>query len=151
MRKIYLFMMISADGFFEGPDHDLSWHNAQGQEFEDFANKQLDEADTLVFGARTYAMMEDFWAGEQGKELEPETAKRMNAKDKIVFSKTLQAATWEHTQLFHDNPAQVLNDLKAKPGKEIAVLGSSNLCLTLLKEGVLDELRLMVFNVGIND
>jgi len=29
MRKTYLFMMVSLDGFFEGPDHDLYWHNVQ--------------------------------------------------------------------------------------------------------------------------
>ena len=26
MRKIVVHMMLSLDGYFEGPDHDLSWH-----------------------------------------------------------------------------------------------------------------------------
>ncbi len=53
-------MMVTLDGYFEGPDHDISWHNAGGQEFSDFANNQLDETDTLIFGRRTYELMADF-------------------------------------------------------------------------------------------
>ena len=47
MRNIFLFMMVTIDGYVEGPDHDISWHNADNEEFTKFANNQLDEADTL--------------------------------------------------------------------------------------------------------
>jgi hypothetical protein len=39
-RKVALFMMASLDGFFEGTDHELDWHNVDA-EFEDFAAKHL--------------------------------------------------------------------------------------------------------------
>jgi len=29
MRNIFFFMIVSLDGCFEGPNHDLSWHNAE--------------------------------------------------------------------------------------------------------------------------
>jgi len=40
--------------------------------------------------------------------------------------------------------ADVINKAKKKPGQHVAVFGSSNLCLSLIQEGLLDELRLMV-------
>ncbi|MGH7239844.1 MAG: dihydrofolate reductase family protein, partial [Candidatus Saccharimonadales bacterium] len=78
MRKIFLFMMTSVDGYFEGVDHDLSWHNVD-EEFNAFANAQLDEADTLVFGRRTYELMASFWPTSKAMESASGTATRMNS------------------------------------------------------------------------
>jgi len=41
MRKVLFFMMVSLDGFFEGPNHSIDWHNVD-EEFNTFANAQLD-------------------------------------------------------------------------------------------------------------
>ena len=60
MRKVFLFMTLSIDGYFEGPNHDLSWHNVD-DEFNKFAIEQLKEADLILFGRRTYQLMEAFW------------------------------------------------------------------------------------------
>ncbi len=144
MRKVYLFMMISLDGFFEGPNHELDWHNADNDEFLDFAVEQLDATDTLVFGRRTYDMMAEFWPSDYALKTDPETAKRMNSYRKIVFSHNLQKAGWENTTVYNDDVRGVMTKLQEGQGKDIAVLGSSNLCLTLLQRGVLDEVRLMV-------
>jgi dihydrofolate reductase len=53
-------MMVSVDGYFEAPNHDISWHNVD-DEFNDFADKQLEEIGTLLFGRRTYDLMASFW------------------------------------------------------------------------------------------
>jgi dihydrofolate reductase len=145
MRKMFLFMMVSLDGFFEGPNHDLSWHNVDS-EFNVFADKQLDETSTLIFGSRTYEMMANFWPSEIAIKNVPKTAARMNALHKIVFSRTLKRAEWNNTELHNSNSdiAAVIQKVKEKSGNDIAVLGSSNLCLTLIKEGLLDEIRIMV-------
>ncbi|HUC95862.1 MAG TPA: dihydrofolate reductase family protein [Candidatus Saccharimonadia bacterium] len=143
MRKMFLFMMVSLDGFFEGIDHDLSWHNVDA-EFNDFADKQLDETSTLVFGSRTYKMMADFWPSDIAIKTAPNTATRMNSLHKIVFSRTLKKAEWNNSELHNDNTAAVIRNAKKKPGNDIAVLGSSNLCLSLIKESLLDEIRIMV-------
>lgn len=135
-------MMISLDGYFEGQDHDISWHNVD-QEFNDFAVKQLDEVDTLIFGARTYELMASFWPTDAAVKADPNTALRMNALRKLVFSRTLKEVGWHNAKLYQDVVATV-QAKKQQPGKNIAVLGSSNLCLTLLQEGLLDELRIMV-------
>lgn len=135
--------MISLDGFFEGPNHDLSWHNVD-QEFNEFAINQLDASDTLVFGGRTYRMMADFWPSDEGLRDDPEVAKRMNSLPKIVFSRSLKSADWQNSELHTGNVAEVITALKRQAGKDIAVFGSSNLCLSLIEAGVLDELRIMV-------
>jgi dihydrofolate reductase len=143
MRKLYLFMMISLDGFYEGLEHDISWHNVDA-EFNDFANKQLDDSSTLVFGGRTYRMMADFWPTDIAMQSAPETAKRMNVLDKIVFSRSIKKAEWNNTTIYDSDIGSVINNAKKKPGKDIAVLGSSDLCLSLIKENLIDEIRIMV-------
>lgn len=146
MRQVFLFMMVTLDGYFEGVDHDISWHNVDG-EFNKFANAQLDETDTLVFGHRTYELMAGFWPTRQAMGSAPETAKRMNSLNKIVFSSQRLIPRWEPTVAYTD--IQKLNEIKQKPGKSIAVLGSSNLCVSLLGAGMLDEIRIMVNPVAI--
>ena len=142
MRKTFLFMMVSVDGYFEGVNNDISWHNTD-EEFNDFATGQLDEADTLVFGRRTYELMASYWPTAAGTDDDPKTAARMNSYKKIVFSKSPLKTNWENVQAYKEDVASVINTLKQLPGKNIAVLGSSNLCLTLIREGLLDEVRLM--------
>lgn len=142
-RHIALFMMISLDGCFEGPEHDLSWHNVD-EEFNDFAAQQLDAADTLLFGHRTYDLMAGFWPTEVGQKADPETATRMNKLPKIVISHQDFRPEWGNTRLVkNDRLVDELTNLKQQPGKDLLVLGSSNLCVSLLKQGLLDELRLM--------
>ena len=143
MRKLYVFMMISADGYFEAPGHNLDWHNVDA-EFEDFAIKQLDESGELVFGRRTYDLMADFWPSDHAWRTDEPTARRMCSAPKLVFSRQPLSDLWENTTAHTGQVAEVIRELKSQPGKPIAVLGSSNLCLTLLREGLLDELRLMV-------
>lgn len=137
-------MMVSVDGYFEGTGHDLSWHNAGNDEFEQFAIEQLDETSELIFGRRTYEMMADFWSSDFAAKTDPGTAERMNKARKFVFSRSLKSADWENTELHNGDVTKVISKLKQEPGKDIAVLGSSNLCITLLNEGLLDELRIMV-------
>lgn len=136
-------MMVSVDGYFEGPNHDLSWHNVDN-EFNQFAIKQLDEADTLIFGRRTYELMASYWPSEEAKKDDSEVAKRMNEMRKLVFSKSLKSTSWNNVEIHAESIANILGNLKKLPGKDIAVLGSSNLCLTLLHESLLDEARIMV-------
>ena len=65
MRSVVGFVMTTVDGYFEGPNGELDWHNVDG-EFNDFSLRQLDECDTLVFGRITYQMMAAFWPTPAG-------------------------------------------------------------------------------------
>ena len=67
----------------------------------------------------------------------------MNEIPKIVFSKTLKSVSWENTRLVNDSAIDIVSKLKEQAGKEIGILGSSNLSVSLLDAGLLDELRIM--------
>ena len=150
LRKIFLFMMVSLDGYFEGKDHDLSWHNADNKEFQDFAIEQLGEIGTIIFGKTTYEMMASFWPTDLAKD-DPITAELMTKTPKIVISHSLEKADWANTRLIKENVEEELKKLKSQPGKDLAVFGSSNLCLSLLKMGLLDELRIMINPIVIGE
>jgi len=136
-------MMTTLDGFFEGPDHDISWHNTD-MEFEKFAIEQLKTVDTILFGRVTYEMMASFWPSPAVLETDPETAKYMNELPKVVFSKTLYEADWQNTRLVKDNIKEEIRNLKAKTEKDIAIFGSSDLTVSLAELGLVDEYRIMV-------
>ncbi len=143
MRKLFLFMMVSVDGFFEGPNGDLSWHNVD-EEFNEFAIDQLNHMDTLLFGRVTYEMMAGYWPTEGARKDDPEVAGRMNATAKLVFSKTLSKPQWENTKLIKNDFAAEVRKLKQEPGKDMIIFGSSELGVTFLREHLLDELRIMI-------
>lgn len=143
MRKLYLFMMISADGFFEGENHDLSWHNVD-PEFNRFAIKQLEDTGAIVFGRRTYDLMASYWPTEKVKKQDPEVFGYMNSLPKYVCSSSLKRADWANTKIISQDFGSTIRQLKQEKGKSIAVFGSSSLSLLLMKHGLIDEFRIMV-------
>jgi len=150
MRNIFLFMMVSVDGYFEGKDHSIDWHNTD-EEFNDFAIKQTSEVGTLLFGRTTYELMASYWPTDAALEDSKEIAELMNSLPKVVFSKTLQSVDWNNTNLVHENAAEEVKKLKDQPGKDIAIFGSSDLTVSLLKDHLVDELRIMVNPVVLGD
>ena len=143
MRKIFWFEMASVDGYHETERFGLDWHNVDS-EFHDFALEQLQETDTLLFGRRTYDMMAGFWPTEAGERADPETAEAMNRLLKVVVSRTRTATDWAPTTIISGDVEGQLAELKEKPGKSIALLGSSALAANLLDLGLIDELRIMI-------
>jgi dihydrofolate reductase len=142
MRKIFAFLMVTLDGYHEATDGDLSWHNVD-PEFHEFAVAQLEEADTLLFGRKTYEHMAAFWPTPAAMQAFPATAERMNGYQKIVASRTLATADWAPTAIIRNLPAE-LCAVRQQPGKDVALVGSSNLAASLLDARLLDELRIMV-------
>jgi dihydrofolate reductase len=143
MRKVFLFNMTTLDGYFEGPNQDISWHNVD-EEFNEFAIEQLNEIGTLLFGRVTYEGMASYWPTEVAIRNDPGVAGLMNSLPKIVFSKTLDKAEWSNTRLVNDNVAEEVSTLKQQPGKDIAIFGSSDLAVTLARQGLIDEYRIIV-------
>jgi dihydrofolate reductase len=60
MRKLFSFNLVTLDGFFEGPNQDIGWHNVD-EEFNKFAAEQLDTIGVILFGRVTYQGMANFW------------------------------------------------------------------------------------------
>jgi dihydrofolate reductase len=146
MRTVASFIFTSLDGFYEGPNGELDWSNVDA-EFNDFAIRQLDSADTLGFGRATYEHMATYWPTEQAKANDPAITSRMNDKEKLVFSTTLTDATWSGTTVVCGEATEHLPAIKAAVGKELLVIGSAHLTAKLAPAGVLDELRVMIFPI----
>lgn len=155
MRKIFLFMTLSLDGYFEGIGHDISWHNVH-DDTNKFAIEQLKEVDLFIFGRRIYQIMEDAWlkiAEDPATSKDNiEIARLINTTNKFVFSKTLDVVSeknnWRNVKLIHEFDAEEIRRLKDQPGKEISV-GGSDLALSFIKAGLIDEFRFMIAPVAL--
>ncbi len=145
MRKVILFNLITLDGFFEGPNHSIDWHNVD-EEFNEFADAQLKTIGAIFFGRNTYQGMASWWPTPMAMESDPVIAKTMNEISKYVFSTTLSPAqvTWQNTTLIKDNGAQEVAKLKQQPGKDLFIFGSSDLAVSLMQLDLVDEFRILV-------
>jgi dihydrofolate reductase len=143
MRKIILFNMVTVDGFFEGIDHSIEWHHVD-EEFNEFAVEQLNSAGMLLFGRKTYDLMAGYWPSEIGFEDDPVVANKMNTISKIVFSKSLKKAEWQNTKVFNEVSFEVISTLKHQQGKDLFILGSSELASTFTEMNLIDEYRIMI-------
>jgi dihydrofolate reductase len=157
MRKVTLFMTLSLDGYFEGPHHDISWHHVD-DEFNKFAIEEMKQADLILFGRRTYQLMEGFWPNAAkdptiSKE-NLEVANLMNNTNKIVFSRTLvqveEKENWKNVKLFRKFDVDEIKSLKGQSGKDISI-GGSELAVSFIKAGLIDELKFMINPVVIGN
>ena len=140
MRKIVAGLLVSLDGGIEDTYPDSPWFSPQvGQAIGSMMAAQ----DAMLLGRVTYQMFAAHWPHQAG-----ELADTMNATPKYVVSGTLTAADWQNTTVIpRDRAAGQIAELKQRPGKNIGVTGSGTLISWLLREGLLDELHLLVFPV----
>jgi dihydrofolate reductase len=106
----------------------------------------MDQTDALLFGRRTWQVMASAWPGRAGDPF----ADRMNAIPKYVVTATLGAdeLTWENTTAIPGTDALArIGELRAAGGGDLVVMGSPTLARTLIGEGLVDELRLIVMPV----
>ena len=143
MRTLASFILMSLDGFYEGPNGEFDWPVVD-EEFSDFAIRQLDEADTLGFGRATYEHMAAHWPTEQAQANDPAITTRMNTKPKLVFTSTLERAYWSNTSIISGEAVEQIGPVKAGSDGELLVLGSTHLTANFAAAGVLDELRIMI-------
>ena len=135
--------MITLDGYFEGFDHSLEWHNVD-EEFNVYAIEQLNSADMLLFGRKTYDLMAGYWPSLAATTDDPIVAYKMNTIPKIVFSRTMDKADWENTKLIKENIKEEITTLKNQKGNNIFIFGSANLVSTLQELNLIDEYRIMI-------
>lgn len=143
VRKLIVFTMITLDGYYEGTNEDISWHRVD-EEVNEFIIDQLKTTDTLLFGRKTFEVMENFWPTENARQEDPEVADRMSQYLKYVFSATRNTSEWENTEWIKEPVVEKIRELKSQTGKNIFVFGSGNLCKTLIKHELIDEFRLMI-------
>jgi dihydrofolate reductase len=139
MRRLIVSNLMSLDGFFEGPRQNIDWFMVD-DEFFDYAKEMLRAADTLLFGRATYEHMAAYWPTAPSDEI----ADKMNGLPKLVASRTLQQVSWNNSKLIKGKVADEVAELKRKPGKDIVLLGSSILASSLLRDGLIDEYRVIL-------
>lgn len=145
-KKLFLFMMVSLDGYFEGQGHDLSWHNVN-REFVKFTIEQTSSVGTILFGHKTFKLMESFWPTDKAKK-DPITAALINLTPKMVFShnllKVYETEKWKNVRIYHKIIPEEINKLKKGNSKDMAIFGSNNLAVGLAEKNLIDEFRIMV-------
>ncbi|MFD9290601.1 dihydrofolate reductase family protein [Streptomyces sp. NPDC060030] len=155
--RIVISEFMSLDGVVQapgGPEEDTEGGFTQGGWSHPFFDEvvggafdtALKDADALLFGRRTWQTMAAAWPERAGDPF----ADRMNAIPKHVVSGTLgeDELTWSHTTLVPGATALArIRELRAAEGRDLLVMGSATLARTLLREGLADELRLMVMPV----
>lgn len=148
MRKVILMMQVSLDGFFEGPERDLSWHRVDDELHRHF-NDELRTMGAFLDGRVTYELMAGFWptADEDPSTPAPMTEFAGIWRDmpKIVYSRTLASAGW-NTEVVRDVVAEDVARLREQPGGDLA-LGGANLSASFRRLGLIDEYRIYVHPV----
>lgn len=143
MRKIVAGLFSSLDGVVEAPE---TWTPGYfSDEAQEEIGAQMAASDTLLLGRVTYEEFAAYWPG-QAPDANP-VAGFMNSTPKLVASTTLKQVEWENSTLIKGDVADELAKLKEQPGKNISITGSVNLVGSLLRSGVLDELRVLTYPI----
>ena len=133
---------MSLDGVVEAPE---GWtgpyvNDEIGQEI----GAVMAGGDTMLLGRKTYQTFAASFAGQTGG-----IADQMNNTPKLVVSSTLDTADWQNSTLITGDATGELARLKQQQGKNINISGSITLIRSLLRDGLLDELRLQLFPVAV--
>jgi dihydrofolate reductase len=153
MRKLIVHEFVTLDGVMQAPggkDEDTDggfehggwtlpyWHDDIGKSF----GALMKDVDAFLLGRRTYVTHADAFepmpAGNFFGDM-------MNAPKKYVVSKTLKKPTWRNTTIISDNIVESVRALKAQPGKNILMDGSSQLLHAMLEKDLIDEMHLTVY------
>ena len=141
MRKVVALELVSLDGVMESPER---WSfQFQNDEMAEANASGMAAADAMLFGRLTNQEFAAFWPYQNSAE-QPFTD-YLNNTPKYVVSTTLEEPLeWNNSTLIKDDVAEEVAGLKQQPGKDIGIVGSGTLVRSLLREGLLDELGLMV-------
>ena len=153
MRKLMVHEFMSLDGVMQAPggkDEDRDggfehggwtlpyWHDDIGKTFGEL----MQNVGAFLLGRRTYVVhaeaFEPMPAGDPFGDM-------MNAPKKYVVSRTLEKPLWRDTTIIRDNVIESVRALKAEPGGNILMDGSSQLVHALLEHDLIDELYLHVY------
>jgi|SRR5437588_5964467 len=150
MRTLIVSEFVTLDGVMEAPGGEPT-HPHSGWVADYFGPEvgqyKLDEvlaAESLLIGRVTYESFAGAWPTRTG-----EFADKMNSMPKVVVSGTLTDPAWNNTSVLDGDVVAGVTELKQHDGGPFLVAGSQTLVHTLLDNGLVDELRLMVFPVTI--
>ncbi|HEX5029072.1 MAG TPA: dihydrofolate reductase family protein [Gaiellaceae bacterium] len=151
--RVVVTEFISLDGVVQAPggaDEDRDGGFAHGGWSHPFFDPEvmggafaegLGSAEALLFGRRTWQTMAAAWPERAGDPF----ADRMNSLPKYVVSSTLgDELAWNTTRIPGEDAVGRIRELRDADGGDLAMMGSPTLVRTLLSEGLVDELQLLV-------
>jgi dihydrofolate reductase len=150
MRKIIAAMQMSIDGFIEGPNGEVDWVDTWEDPFD-----LLSQIDTCILGGGMYPGYEHYWrsifanpesvspfTGKVASKGEVEYARFADKTAHVVVSTTMETVAWNNTRIVRD--IAELRQMKQQPGKDMHAVGGATLVSSLMRAGMVDELRLVV-------
>ena len=145
MRRIKSNFFMSLDGVVESPD---KWHFPY---FDDEMGAAVGAGSATTDAFLMGRVLYDEWAAYWPEHVDQPFGDVINPIKKYVLSKSLHAAEWHNTEIISGDAAQKLTDLKAQNGGDITMSGSATTVRWLLREGLLDELNLLVHPIAVGD
>ena len=120
------------------------WWGLEGPEYLRWLEEQPERDYTLLMGATTYRLMYGF-AAEAPEE---DAMESLANASKIVFSSTLEEPlSWANTRLISTDPVEAVREMKETGSESFSTIGSLMLCTGLLRAGLVDRFRVVVFPV----
>jgi dihydrofolate reductase len=149
MRKVILQEFITLDSLAAGPNDSVDFVPASTKGDKSFGREQvklMNTVDTILLGRKTYQMFAGYWP-KVTKGKEKAFADKLNSLPKIVFSNTLESAPWgdwEEAEIVRNEATKEIAKLKRRSGKDMVIWGSISVAQSLIKEGLIDEYRLVM-------
>lgn len=144
MGRLIYSMSVSLDGFVETPTRSLDWVHID-EELHMYFNDEARAMRAFLYGRRMYELMTDYWPTAQADPAATpamvDFARIWKDTPKIVFSTTLERVEW-NSRLVRDDAAGEVARLKAQPGD--MDVGGPTIASTLLRAGLIDEIRVFV-------
>jgi dihydrofolate reductase len=141
MAELLIDFITSLDGYAAAEGWP-GWWGLEGPEYLGWLGEQPEAGYTVLMGATTYRVMSGLAA-----EDEPGTDV-LSGFSKVVFSTTLtEPLTWPNTRLVAEDPIEVVREMKDRGSMSMRTIGSLTLCRSLLKGGLVDRFRVVVFPV----
>lgn len=162
MRNIIAVEFLSLDGVIQGPggpDEDTTNGFKYGGWFFPFSDETVGESLGLTYGQPYDLLLGRFtyniFAGYWPKVLEDAKTKKIdegnlkfaeefNACTKYVATHSPDTLKWQNTQPLGSDIIQSVEKIKSTDGKNLLVVGSSQLVHQLLAHGLIDELHLHI-------
>ena len=149
MGKIVVTEFVSLDGVMEDPggSEDFKYGGwtfeiERGEEGDKFKLDETMDAAALLLGRRTFEGFAEAWPSREG-----EFADKFNNMPKYVVSSTLKDPDWNNSTVLDGDLAESVAKVRDEIDGDIVVAGSAQLVQALIEDGLVDELRLMVFPV----
>ena len=146
MRNVILSAAISFDGFIEGPNGEIDWIIFGENEGPSDLMQLIEEIDTVLYGRVSYEMWGNPEITEQSSDFEKNFYGPLLKMDRYVFSRT-KTEFDGNAKVVSDNIAELVTDLKSRPGKNIWLYGGASLVTTFMNLDLVDEFWLGVMPV----